>query len=93
MTTLTPWAFLLAVLAAYRISRIIVLEDGPLDVFARVRGRIDPAQKTWVGRGLACVICVSFWVSLIIALIIGASWLEWLAMSAAIVLWREVIVK
>lgn len=90
---MTPWLFVLATLAAYRISRMISFEDGPFDIFSRIRGRIDPSQKTWVGRGLACIVCVSFWVTLIVALLIGASALEWLAMAGLIVIWREVISK
>lgn len=90
---MTPWLFVLATLAAYRISYAIVREEGPLGVFLFVREHIDPNQRTWRGRGLACILCVSFWVTLIIALLVGASWVEWLAMAGAIVVWREVISK
>lgn len=90
---MTPWLFLLATLAAYRVSYAIAREEGPIGMFAFVRGRIDPNQKTWLGRGLNCVLCVSFWVTLIIALLLGATWLEWLAMAGAIVLWREATTK
>lgn len=91
MTTLQPWALLLATIAAYRIARMLVLEEGPFSIFATVRGRVDPSQKSWIGRGMACIACVSFWVSLIVALMIGASVIEWLAMAGAIVIWREVM--
>lgn len=90
---MTPWLFVLATLATYRISRMLVMEEGPFGIFSTIRGAIDPSQKSWVGRGIACIVCVSFWVSLVIALLIGASAIEWLAMAGAIVVWREVISK
>ncbi len=57
-----------AVLATWRISSLLVLEDGPLDVFARVRraigadgpGRIMPI----LGGLLSCLACTSVWVGL-----------------------------
>lgn len=90
---MTPWAFLLTALAAYRITRMIVIEEGPFEVFSLIRERVDPTQKSWVGRGVVCMMCVGFWVSLALSIIVGASWIEWLAMSCAIVIWREVISK
>lgn len=77
-----PWRFVLVTLAVYRLTCLIVAEDGPFDVFARIRGRIDPEQKTWVGRGIRCSLCVSFWLSLL-APASGGSWLEWLAVAGA----------
>jgi hypothetical protein len=73
-------------LAVWRVSRIIVREDGPFDVFAKLRGAIDPSQKTWIGRGLNCIACVSFWLALVAALLYGLSAAEWLAISAAAIL-------
>lgn len=54
--------FVLAVLATYRISTLIALDDGPFDILARMREEIG--QETWVGRGLHCPICIGFWVAL-----------------------------
>lgn len=87
---MTPWQFALVTLAVYRVSRMITIEDGPFDMFARIRGAIDPNQKTWIGRGLNCVLCVSFWIAGLAALIVGASWIEWLAMSGVIAVYIEV---
>lgn len=58
-------AFALAVLATYRVSHMITREDGPFDVFSQMREAIG--QDSWVGRGLHCVLCVSFWLSLLAA--------------------------
>lgn len=88
---MTPWQFLLVTLAVYRVSRMIAIEDGPFDVFAKIRGRIDPNQRTWIGRGLVCVLCISFWMAGLAALIVGATWIEWLAMAGVIVVYREVV--
>ena len=59
---------ILAGLAAYRVARIIVAEDGPADAFARLRESLNVAkQDTWIRRGLGCVACVSFWTSFVFA--------------------------
>jgi len=55
--------FALSVLAVYRVSHMIANEDGPLDVFVFIRERAG--QKSWIGRGLNCVLCISFWLSAI----------------------------
>jgi len=60
-------------------------------VFAKIRGVFDPNQRTWIGRGLNCVLCVSIWMAGLAALIVSASWIEWLAMAGAIAVYREVI--
>lgn len=90
---MTLWQFVIVTLAVYRVSRMITMEDGPFDVFARIRGKIDPGQKTWIGRGLGCVLCVSFWIAGLAALIVGATWIEWLAMAGVIAVYREVIAR
>lgn len=84
--------FVMVTLAAYRLAYLITREDGPFDIMAWLRGKIDPLQKTWIGRGLNCILCVSFWLTGIGAIVVGASWLEWLAMAGAILLWREWLV-
>jgi hypothetical protein len=78
--------FVIATLAAYRISRMITREDGPFDALSWIRGKVDPNQKSWVGRGLACIACVSFWVSLVIAIVSGYTWLEWLAVASGVMI-------
>lgn len=51
-------------LIAYRIGKMLSGEEGPYSVFARIRGKMDPQQKTWVGRGMNCPFCISFWAAL-----------------------------
>lgn len=67
MTWLT---FLVAILAAYRLAHMIAREEGPFSVFANIRGRLDPNQATWLGRGISCAACVSVWTSLLMVLAI-----------------------
>lgn len=56
--------FILCAFAAYRIARMLAQEEGAFEIFERIRARFDPAQETWVGRGLNCQLCIGFWVSL-----------------------------
>lgn len=80
------YILIVCALAVWRVSRIITREDGPLDIFAKLRGAIDPSQKTWIGRGLNCIACVSFWIALVTALLAGLTVAEWLAISALAIL-------
>jgi len=85
-----PLTLILAALAVYRISRMVADEEGPFSVFTKLRA-LAPAQ-TWVARGLECIMCVSFWVAIPVALVVDWSptwWLTWLALSAVTVLIRK----
>ena len=57
-------AFLVAVLATWRISHLIVKEDGPFDVVLRARAR---AGTSVLGRLMDCPYCVSVWAALPLA--------------------------
>lgn len=85
-----PLILLLASLAVYRLSRMLSDEEGPFMVFSKVRGLAKP--DTWIGRGLECIMCLSVWVALPIALYIDLTWtwpLTWLALSAVTVILRK----
>lgn len=58
---------LLGILATYRASRMVALEEGAFKVFALLRN-LDPKQSTWIGRGLHCPLCLSFWFGFLFAL-------------------------
>ena len=62
--------FALAVLATYRIARMLAMEEGAFGMFLWARDRIDPQQKTWLGRGLNCPLCIGFWIALGFTLIL-----------------------
>lgn len=84
---------LLAILATYRISFLVTSEDGPFGLAQRWREWfVDPKTRTarwpdheWIMRGVHCVLCVSFWLSLIpTALFV---WLYALPLHVALLLW------
>lgn len=78
----SPFAFLAALLGVYRLSHMIAMEDGPFDVFANLRDRAG--QATWIGRGLHCPLCISFWLSLPMAWVIAVPpslTLTWLGLA------------
>lgn len=89
--------FISAALATHRLSVAIAEEEGPFSLFTRLRGRLDPDQRTWLGRGVNCVFCVSFWVALPIALYLGVLglydlWLTplvWWGLAGAVMLIRR----
>jgi hypothetical protein len=76
--------FLLGTLATWRVAALLVREDGPYDLVARLR-RL--ASGTMAGRALECFFCTSLWVAAPVALwLAGAaprSALVWLALSGA----------
>lgn len=66
-------------LACWRISYLLVNEDGPNDLIKRFRAWT--MQSTW--SPLGCFYCTSFWVGLVIALISKNDWFIGIALSAA----------
>lgn len=79
---------IIAALAVYRVSRMVTDEEGPFALFSRIRDRFPPTN--WVGRGLECVLCVSFWAALPVAWWLGGPWgLTWPALSAVTVIIRK----
>lgn len=62
---------ILATLATWRIALMLATEEGTFGVFAWVRERIDPQQTTWLGRGINCPYCISFWIALGWALLLA----------------------
>jgi hypothetical protein len=85
-----PLTVILASLAVYRLSRMLTDEEGPFSMFVKLRNLAKP--ETWIGRGLACIICMSVWIALPVALWIdwtGDWWLTWLALSGVAVIIRK----
>lgn len=73
-------AIILAILAVYRLAYMVSREDGPLDLFTRLRTaasrlpeRVEGnrRQPHWVARGVACPLCISWWLALPAALIVA----------------------
>lgn len=91
---------LIAILANYRLARMLATEDGPFDAFSRFQEWAG-GSKTWVGRGLACPFCVGYWTALPLALIVisllpmSPDWrmvvLLWLAISGGQTIIQKVV--
>jgi hypothetical protein len=74
-------ASIIAALAVYRVSYMIAREDGPFDVFERLRMAAithypletvgNRTRPHWIVRGLSCPLCISWWLALPAALIVA----------------------
>jgi hypothetical protein len=73
--------FLLATLAAWRVSHLIAREDGPWDMFARLRRRLGTRA---LGKMMDCFQCLSLWISVPCALFLRPSPVEFLILWPAI---------
>jgi hypothetical protein len=80
--------FLIAALAVWRLAYLVVYDEGPFGLALKLRGRIDPDQATWIGRGINCMVCVSFWLAWLILGVLFVPWgwiVVWgLALSGAV---------
>lgn len=77
-------AILLAILATYRVSFLITSEEGPFGLAQSFRSAFDGAPG-WMRNGFHCVLCVSFWVSLLPAALL--MWIFALSLPVAALLW------
>lgn len=69
--------FLLLSLTCWRLSYMFVEEDGPADIFLRIRRKLD---YNW--SPLSCVYCTSVWVAFPLAFFTDRPLLYWLPISA-----------
>jgi len=76
--------FLLAALATFRLAYLVSQEEGPWSLATRLRGALDPDQQTWLGRGLNCVFCVSFWAAWPTLALAATSWGWWVVAGLAL---------
>lgn len=67
---------LLLTLACYRLSQLIAIDEGPLEIFFKLRDRLgaydlrpDGQAKTNIGRGISCPYCVGMWFALLLAVV------------------------
>jgi hypothetical protein len=76
--------FALASLATWRLTHLLVEEDGPADVVVRLRAR---AGESWIGELMDCFYCLSIWVAAPLAIGVTPrrrdTPLVWLALSGA----------
>ena len=78
---------IVGLLGVWRITHLLQAEDGPWDLVVRLR-RL--AGATFWGHLLDCFYCLSLWIALPFAFVLGADWRErallWPALSAAAIL-------
>lgn len=77
----------LGTLCVWRIAHLFSAEDGPWDLFVGLRQR---AGSGFWGELLDCFYCLSLWISVPFAFVIGAGWKErlllWPALSGGAIL-------
>jgi|SRR6476659_6546078 hypothetical protein len=81
----------LGILGVWRVTHLLHAEDGPAEVFLRLRKALG---GNTAGRVLDCFYCLSLWTALPLAYLIGQTWGErasvWLATSAGAILLERV---
>jgi hypothetical protein len=85
------YLLVLGILAVWRLTHLLVAEDGPWDAVVRLRGR---AGAGFWGRLLDCFYCLSLWIAAPFALLVGVGWRErlllWPALSAGAILLERI---
>ncbi len=69
----TCFHFLLAVLATWRITHLLSKEDGPFDIFFRVKKQLG---QGFFGSLLDCFYCLSIWISIPFGVWVGSTVME-----------------
>lgn len=78
---------LLAVPAVYRISLMVTREEGPFSLFDWIRNQPIFLRANWMGRGIRCPLCISFWLSLVATPIVLYSPSESLDLRLFVLYW------
>lgn len=77
----------LATLAVWRVTHLLVAEDGPWNAVRHLR---RAAGNGFWGQGLDCFYCLSLWVAAPFAPLLGTGWREgvllWLGLSGGAIL-------
>jgi len=69
----TKTVLILYILAVWRLSSLLVREEGPGDIFGKLRSKAGvkydahsrPYGENFLAKLLSCVLCVSLWISII----------------------------
>jgi hypothetical protein len=72
---------LVGALGVWRVTHLLHAEAGPWELFERLRSRLADAA---LGRVVACFYCLSLWVAVPVALVIGRGWVERALLAAAL---------
>lgn len=94
LQSLSPLALIVAVLALWRVTHLFWGEDGPANIFVRLRRLAG--DGVW-GSLLDCFYCLSLWFSVPFAWVLGQSWSErlllWLGLSGGAILLERLTAK
>jgi len=78
---------ILGILTVWRITHLLHAEDGPWNIIVRLRRALG---QSFVGTLLDCFYCLSLWIALPFAYVLGDGWREhlflWPALSAGAIL-------
>lgn len=76
--------WLLCALAVWRITHLLVAEDGPGDIVFRLRKKLG---NSGMGRAMDCFYCTSVWISVPFSFLVSPDWttraLCWISISGA----------
>lgn len=61
-----------AALATWRITHLLMIEDGPFDVFTAFRTALGNVRA--LSPLLECIWCMSFWVGALVAVVVLSDW-------------------
>jgi len=91
------------ILACWRLSSLIVFEDGPFDIFGKLRNAAGvrytedttPYGTNVVSEAMTCLWCTSVWVALLLGfarMVKPGKWLvRWLSISAGAIVLDEAL--
>jgi len=68
------------ILATWRVTHLVVEEDGPWDVLRRIRGLLGGIGAA---RLVSCFLCASVWIALPVALLLVRGWRDLVIAVAA----------
>lgn len=85
------YGLVLGILSTWRITHLLRAEDGPTDIFVRLREAVGDG---FFGSLLDCFYCLSVWIALPFAGLLGETWTErfllWLSFSAGAILLERI---
>lgn len=84
----------IGILVVWRMTHLLYGEDGPWDVFVRMRRAFGDG---FIGKLLDCFYCLSLWIALPLAFWLGTGWKErlllWPALSGGAILFNRLTAK
>jgi hypothetical protein len=88
------YGLILGILSTWRITHFLRIEDGPADIVVQLRQAVGDG---FFGSLLDCFYCLSVWIALPFAGLLGETWTErlllWLSLSAGAILLERITVR